>query len=64
MGPVTIKDMQIPPPLRSDGNTMKDAECAEQIGKNTKKNVSDFFFELSRKFIENWGDDVTKMTLK
>ena len=29
IGPVTIKDMQTPPLLRSGGNLMKDAECAK-----------------------------------
>ena len=37
MGPVPSKDMQTPP-LRSDQNFMKDAECAE----TNKKRFSDF----------------------
>ena len=40
---------------------MKDAECTDQNGKNNKKILQLLFFELSRNFIENWGDDVTKM---
>ena len=58
-----LKDMQTPP-QRSGGNFMTDAECAEWNGKNNKKILRFLFFELSRKFFENLGDDVTKMTLK
>ena len=54
-------DMQTSPlPLSFDTVLMDDAECAEQNEKNNKK-FSDFYFSCYReKFIENWGDDVTK----
>ena len=41
-----LKDMQNPPPLRSGGNFIKVAKCAEQNEKNNKKNLR---FELSSK---------------
>ena len=40
------------------------AQCSESNGKSNKKILRFLFFELLRNFIENWGDDVTKMTLK
>ena len=45
-----------PSPLKSGGNYMKDAECAEQNGKNYLKN-SDFFssMKLWQNFDEDWG---------
>ena len=40
---------------------MDDAQCNET---NEKSVFRFLFFELSWKFIENWGDDITKMTKK
>ena len=42
---------------------MKDAECAEKNGEYSLKILRFLFYELSRKLIENQGDDVTKMTI-
>ena len=62
-GPVTIKVMQTPtPPLRNGQIFMKYAECAELNEKRNILYLRFLFSELSRKFIENWGGDVTKMT--
>ena len=40
---------------------MDDAQCNET---NEKSVFRFLFFELSWKFIENWGDDITTMTKK
>ena len=42
-----------PRPVRSGGNFMKGAECAERNGKNNNKNSPIFVFRV---IIENWGD--------
>ena len=49
-----------PPPLSFDPVFMEDAQCAET---NEKLIFRFIFFELSWKFIENWGDLSTKMTI-
>ena len=54
--------MQTPtprPPLSFDPIFMEDAQCAET---NEKSIFPFLFFELSGKFIENWGDLSTRMT--
>ena len=62
-----INNMQThPPPLKS-GQTLKTSwkmwNALNRVGKIIKKNLRYSFFKLSRNFIENWGDDVTKMTI-
>ena len=53
--------MQTPPPFLSfDPTVMKDAQCAET---NEKSIFQFLFFELSWKFMENWGHLSTKMTI-
>ena len=50
-----IKDIQTPsPPLRSGGNFMQDAECAEYSGKNNKT-FSDFSFRVIVKLHRKFG---------
>ena len=56
-----IKDMQtLPPSLRNSQIYMKDANCAET---NEKSIFRFLFFELWWKFIQNWGDSGSKMTI-
>ena len=52
--------MQTPSFLRNGPILIEDEQCAET---NEKSNLRFLFFELSQKFIENWGDDVIEMTI-
>ena len=44
-----------PPPLRSGGNFMKGAECAEVNGKNNIKKSPIFIFQVLTKFHRKLG---------
>ena len=51
--------IHIPLPLSFHPTFMKDLQCAQT---NEKLTIRFLFFELSCKFIENWGDMSAKMT--
>ena len=63
LGYFPTNDMQTPSPRSFEPIFIDDEDCAEW---NEKRNIFfSYFFFLSyhEKFIENWGDDVTKMTV-
>ena len=63
-GPVSIKNMQTPLLPSKVVKTLKTLwkmwNVLNRVGKLIKKILRFLFFDLSRNFIENWGDDVTK----